>query len=166
MHLFPSNPISFYSWSQCRPPEEDICTVSIKSNQVWGARYLLWLPVFKNGRNVVVGAVCVSVLRLLMYVMCTVLVTYCPCAFSHCARRISLEQITPPPPPPSLLPLPHFSHDDAHISRIIPRHDGRLLHSLRILEQRVIIDGFTSRVHSCLSAYLSSSSSPSLSIPK
>lgn len=165
MRLFPGNPISFYSWSHCRPSEEDICTVSIKSNQVWGTRYLLWLPVFKNGRNVAVGAVCVSVLRLLMYVMCRValLVTYCPCAFSHCARRISLEQITPPPP---LLPLTRFSHDDADLSHIIRRRYGRLLHSLRILEQHVIIDGFTSRVHSCLSAYLSSSLSPSLSFTK
>lgn len=71
MRLFPSNLISFYSWSHCRPPEEDICTVSNKSNQVWATRNLLWLPVFKNGRNAAVGAVCVSVLRLLMYVMCT-----------------------------------------------------------------------------------------------
>lgn len=48
--------------------QEDICTVSSKSNQVWSL-----VPVrvagIQNGCNDAVGAVCVPVLRCLMYVM-------------------------------------------------------------------------------------------------
>lgn len=67
----PPPEINFYTLrSHCRL-EEDICTVSIKSNQVWGSVPVMVAGI-QNSPNGAVAAVCVSVLRLLMCVICTV----------------------------------------------------------------------------------------------
>lgn len=52
-------------------PEEDICTVSIKSNQVQNSVPVMAAHI-QNSPNGTVGTVCVSVFRLLMCMICTV----------------------------------------------------------------------------------------------